>query len=338
MFATHHKKEYSAVPQAKFNDKGGHSMIPIRKSSMKDMSVPAIKPIRKVEFNEESIKATSPIRNIKPPDIVIPIRALHRSDSDETIRPSPAKMRRTLSKDNISPAMDGTHTVRRSTSRDESNPAIKGTHLMRRKTSMEKVSPTLRKMRSAISIKSASPRAAIKGLQPQAISLLRAMCFFEPTDIRESYLTAICARYSSHTGRSEATLSEFPIQPDDLRSTLDELEMEHLISFPEDSLGMCVKDQVRKEILNQLKNMPAVFEVAFETVVVVLHELWPSMMGPQKSEPDFDEYAKNNLWGGRNELVKHVKSLESLFQKAKADVMELCASTRYMVLLVEAAW
>ena len=55
--------------------------------------------------------------------------------------------------------------------------------------------------------------------------------------------------------------------------------------------------------------MPAVFEIAFETAVFVLHELWPSMMGPQKSEPDFDEYAKNNLWGGRNELVKHVEAV-----------------------------
>ena len=93
-------------------------MIPIRKSSLKDMSVPAIKPVRRVEFDEESIKATSPIRKVKPPDIEIPIRALHRSDSDETIKPSLVQMRRTPSKDNISPVMDGTHTVRRSTSRD----------------------------------------------------------------------------------------------------------------------------------------------------------------------------------------------------------------------------
>ena len=309
------------------------------------MSTPATKPIWRVEFDEDRIKATSP-RKFKPIDEEIPIRrALRRTDSNETIKPTPTKMRRARSKEIISPAMDETHHLHRSTSKDESRPAIKVHQFLRKSTSMEKVSsskenvsPTLRKMRSAISIRSAFPRAALKSLQPQAISLLRAMCFFEPTDIREQYLTVICARYSSHMGRLEATLSDFPIQPDDLRSAREELLKEQLISSPADSLGMRVKDEVRKEIFNQLKSMPQVFELAFEVVVFVLHELWPSMMGPKMSEPDFDEYAKNNLWGGRNELVKHVEALESLFQGAKADIREHCATTRYMALLVEAAW
>ena len=93
-----------------------------------------------------------------------------------------------------------------------------------------------------------SPRASIKALQPQAISVLRAMCFFDPTDIREHYLTEICAHYSSHNGKSEAALADFPIQPDDLLSALDELMKEELISFPAYSPGMRVKDDVRKEI------------------------------------------------------------------------------------------
>ncbi len=330
---------YSSMPGTAFKSEGTPSLIPIQRSESKEMSIPVIKPVRRVEFDEDSIKATSPVRKVKPTDIKIPtMRALHRSASEETIRPSPVKMRRSPSKDNISPSMDGTYPVRRSTSRDESSPTMKGTHLLRKSTSKEKVSPSLRKMRSAISIRPAFPRAALKGLQPPAISLLRAMCFFEPTDIREDYLTSICAHYSSHRGGSEDTLSEFPVQPDDLLSTLDELMKEELISFPADSLGIRVKDEVRKEILNQLKSMPAVFRIAFETAVFVLHKLWPSMMGPQKRELDFDEYAKNNLWGGRNELVKHVEELVRLFERAKPDMRELCASRRYMVLLVEAAW
>ena len=111
------------------------------------------------------------------------------------------------------------------------------------------------------------------------------MCFFDPTDIRERYLTAICGRYSTHTGRSEATLSNFPIQPGEMQLALDELKQKQLISCPVDSLGKRVKDEVRKEILNQLENMPAVFEVAIETAAFVVLELWPSMMGSQKNEP-----------------------------------------------------
>ena len=333
------------MPPTTVKDKGGPSLDPIQTSELKDMTTPAKKPIRRVEFDEDSIKATSP-RKFKPTDEEIPImRVLRRTDSMETLKPTPTKIRRAASKENISPVMDENHSLRRSTSTDENRPTIKLPQFLRKSPSMEKVSPskenvspTLRKMRSAISIRPSFPRAALKGLQPQAISLLRAMCFFEPTDIRERYLFAICARYSSHTGRSENTLSEFPVQPDDLRSALDELFKEQLISSPADSLGMRVKDEVRKEIFNQLKSMPEVFELAFEVVVFVLHELWPSMMGPKKSEPDFDKYAEDNLWGGRNELVKHVEALESLFQQAKPDSKGPCASTRYMVLLVEAAW
>ena len=288
--------------------------------SFKDISARAMKQTRKVEFDEESIEATSPIRRGRPINIEIPqVRVLHRSTSNETIMPALVKIRRTPSKDDMSPATDGTHILRKSTSKDI-------------------VSPTLRKLRSAISLKPPFPRTALKGLQPQSISLLQAMCFFDPTDIRERYLTAICGRYSTHVGRSEATLSNFPIQPSEMRLALDELKQKQLISCPVESLGMRINDQVRKEIFNQLKNIPAVFEVAFETAAFVLQELWPSMMGPQKNEPEFDEYAKDNLWGGRNELVKHVEALEGLFQGANTNIRELCASGRYLVLLMEAAW
>ena len=116
---------------------------------------------------------------------------------------------------------------------------------------------------------------------------------------------------------------------------------EELISFPVYSLGIRVKDEVRKEILDQLKSMPDIFAVAFETAVFVLHKLWPSMMPSmiaQESEPNFDEYAKDNLWGGRNELVKHIEALEILFPGGKVDITLRCASTKYFTLLVEAAW
>ena len=168
------------------------------------------------------------------------------------------------------------------------------------------------------------------------------MCFFNPSGIQEQYLNVIGDSYSSDTGISVPLLSDFPVQPNDLQSALDELMKEELILLPAYSLGMRVKDEVRNEILNQLKSMPDIFEVAFQNAVFVLHKLWPSMMPStlksQQSELDFDEYAKDNLWGGRNELVKHVEALEILFQEANGDTRLLCASTRYFALLVEAAW
>ena len=332
------------MPNSAFRDEGIPSLIAVQKSSCKQISVPAMKSIRRVEFDEDSIKATSPIRNARPTDNkTLSIRTLHRSDSQETIMPTP---RRTRSKDVFEPAVDGTHNTCKSSTTDEGSPATKGTHLLRKSTSMENVSPTvsptIRRMRSALSIKSTSPRAAIKALQPRASSLLQLMCFFNPSDIQEQYLNVIGDSYSSDTGISVPLLSDFPVQPNDLQSALDELMKEELISFPAYSLGMRVKDEVRNEILNQLKSMPDIFEVAFQNAVFVLHKLWPSMMPStlksQQSELDFDEYAKDNLWGGRNELVKHVEALETLFQEAKGDTRLLCASTRYFALLVEAAW
>ena len=199
------------MPQTTFKDEGGPSMIPIRKSSLKDMSVPAIKPVRRVEFDEESIKATSPIRKVKPPDIEIPIRALHRSDSDETIKPSLVQMRRTPSKDNISPAMDGTHTVRRSTSRDRKklkpspvqmrrtpskdniSPVMDGTHTVRRSTSRDrkKFVQTIRGMDRS----SACMAALCLALGPFTVQSLglRPQCLSETQDPRRTEYQ-LCSR------------------------------------------------------------------------------------------------------------------------------------------------
>ena len=48
-----------------------------------------MKPVRRVEFDEDFIQATGPIRNARPTDIKTPsIRALHRSESQETIIPT----------------------------------------------------------------------------------------------------------------------------------------------------------------------------------------------------------------------------------------------------------
>lgn len=139
-------------------------------------------------------------------------------------------------------------------------------------------------------------------------------------------------------GGAEATLSNFPVRHTDLELTLHELIQVQFISDSENALGVCVEDEVREEMLNQLANMPEVFEVAFATAVVVLYELWPSMTGLKSYEQGLAVYESDNLWGGRDELVVHVKALKSLFKKAKGVVRERCASRRYMVLLVEAAW
>ena len=311
------RKEASEDTASRFGprDSSFQGAQSIRRIESKDKFIQDMEPIPTMEPADSSFRPLSPIRKVRPANIIIPpVRPLRRSDSEETIVPTPVKLRRT-SEDTVVP-----------------------TPIKLRRPSKDNGSPSLRKMRSAISILSASPLTALKDLRPQATSLLRAMCFFEPTDVRERYLEAICARYSSKAGSFEATLSDFPVQPIDLQSTLNELKQEQLITTPADSLGIRVKDEVRQEILKQLKNTPEIFEVGFATAVFVLYELWPSMMGPQKSETNFDEYAKYNLWGGRDDLVIHVMALESLFNKAKGVTRERCASRRYMVLLVEVAW
>ena len=322
-------KEVSEDMASRFGPKGKSIVQSIRRIQSKDKSIQDVEPIRTTEPVDSCFRPLSPIRKVKPANIIIPTMSpRRRSDSEETIVPTPDR--------NCRPSEE----------------TIVQTPVKTHRQSKDNGSPSLRKMRSAISILSPSPLAALKKLRPQATSLLRAMCFFDPTDIRERYLEAICARYSSKKGGLEATLSNFPVQPIDLQSTLNELKQEKLITSPADSLGIRVKDEVRQEVLKQLK--PEIFEVGFATAVFVLYELWPSMMepqkselrnsdtpsmmGPQKSEPNFDEYAKYNLWGGRDDLVLHVMALESLFNKAKDVTRERCATRRYMVLLVEVAW
>ena len=311
------RKEASEDTASSFGPKGKsiQGVQSIRRIESKDKSVQDVEPMRTIEPVDSSSPPLSPIRKVKPANIIIPTtRPFRRSDSEETIVPTPIKTGRS------------------------SEETIVQTPVRMRRPSKDNGSPSLRKMRSAISILLPFPLGALVDLHPQATSLLRAMCFFEPTDIRERYLEAICARYSSEKGHLEATLSNFPVQPVDLQSTLNELKQQQLITSPATSLGMRVKDEVRQEVLKQLKKRPEIFEVGFATAVFVLYELWPSMMGPQKSEPNFDEYAKYNLWGGRDDLVIHVMALERLFNKAEDVTRERCATRRYMVLLVEAAW
>ena len=64
--------------------------------------------------------------------------------------------------------------------------------------------------------------------------------------------------------------------------------------------------------------------------------MMPSMIGPQKRGPDFDEYAKNNLYGGRNKPINWLKALKSPFKKAKDDMRLRCAAIRSFTLLVQA--
>ena len=311
------RKEASEDTASRFGPKGKsiQGVQSIRRIESKDKSIQDVEPIRTIEPEDSSFHPLSPIRKVKPANIIIPTtRPLRRSDSGETIVPTPIKICR--------PSVEG----------------IVQTPVRTHRPSQDNGSPSLRKMRSAISILSPSPLATLKRLRPQAKSLLRAMCFFEPTDIRERYLEAICARYSSEKGGLEATLSDFPVKPIELQSTLNELKQEQLITSPADSLGIRVKDEVRQEVLKKLKNRPEIFEVGFATAVSVLYELWPSMMGPQKTELEFDEYAKYTLWGGRDELVIHVMALESLFNEAEGVTRDRCATRRYMVLLVEVAW
>ena len=47
-----------------------------------------------------------------------------------------------------------------------------------------------------------------KKLHPQATSLLRAICFFKPTDVRERYLEAICIWYSLH---DQLSIPRYPL-------------------------------------------------------------------------------------------------------------------------------
>ena len=287
----------------------------IRRIDSTDKSIHDLERISAPEAANSSSPPLSPIHKVKPPNIIIPpIRSLRRTDSEETIVPTPVKTCRF------------------------SDETIVQSPVATRRSSNDNGSPSLRKMRSAISILSLSPLAGLKKLPPQATSLLRAICLFDPTDVRPRYLEAICARYSSKAGQLEATLTHFPVKPNDLQSTLNQLKQEKLITSPAYALGIRVKDEVRQEVLKQLKNTPEIFEVGFKTVVFVLYELWPSMMEPRKSELNFDEYAQHNLWGGRDDLVIHVMALKNLFDNAKGAIMERCASRRYMVLLVEVAW
>lgn len=53
---------------------------------------------------------------------------------------------------------------------------------------------------------------------------------------------------------------------------------------------------------------------------------------------EYVQYARVNVWGRRDELVAHITRLEHLFYHLDEDMVEVCATITFAILLAEAAW
>ena len=187
----------------------------------------------------------------------------------------------------------------------------------------------------------------LTNLEDETRSLLQAMAFFDPNDIRERYLVRICQLY--HHARKngywewEVFLPDFPSDlekdPGAFRRALNELLKEGYIGPNDNGLGYYLEHEVRVVQLDQLSKDRELFDAAFRALVWVLFDIWPMMTDGR--EPNYEKYAEYNFWGQRDELVIHIASLERLFTQVTPTSPKLkrdSCTQRYIRLLTEAAW
>ncbi len=61
----------------------------------------------------------------------------------------------------------------------------------------------------------------------------------------------------------------------------------------------------------------------------------------QNRLPPFEEYTKyanHTIWGRRDELVHHVTRLQTIFHHADDDIVKVCATVTFAMLLAETSW
>lgn len=209
--------------------------------------------------------------------------------------------------------------------------------------------------------------ATLKGaLSPQALSTLRVMAFLYFKHLHKNIFGSLRHLFLA---KNEELMFNFPTTDVAYNEACAELMAASLIQLNEEDKAFSMRPEIQTSVLADMQPTGLIAPL-FNAMVKVLTGLWPRMISvPDRTVnqeeftlattpgTDFEaylktrysegripvlqeyvEYARVNVWGRRDELVAHVARLEHIFYHLDDDMVEVCATVTFAMLLAEAAW
>ena len=207
-----------------------------------------------------------------------------------------------------------------------------------------------------------SPFLAIgkKALSPEALSTLRIMAFLDPKHLQKGLFEPLRQLFAM---KNEELTFNFPTTAAAHTEACAELVNASLIQLSEEDGTFCMTPEIQTRVLADLQPT-GLIPPLFNAMVKVLTELWPQIIcvpdgtldqkdftavtvpgtdyevylsqTPQLLE--YVQYARVNVWDQRDELVHCIARLEQIFYHFDDNMVELCATITFAMLLTEASW
>ena len=205
-----------------------------------------------------------------------------------------------------------------------------------------------------------------ESLSPKALDLLRVIAFLDAKRIRINLFEPLRRLFAA---KNEGLQFNFPITPEDHKEACTELVEASLLRHNGGDKVYTIKREVQTSVMADTHAV-GLLPPLFNSTVKVLVELWPRMICvPDRTVgqdeflaatapgttyeaylkkrylenrlplfQEYEQYARGNIWGRRDELVHHVTRLEHIFFHLVDDMIDICATVTFAMLLAEAAW
>ena len=203
-------------------------------------------------------------------------------------------------------------------------------------------------------------------LSPAALSVIRVMAFLDSHYVHKSLSEPLRRLFKK---KNEELIFDFPTTGADHREAFAELVEASLLHFGKNDKTYAMRPETQTSVLADMQ-ITGLIPPLFNVVVTILAGLWPEMVcipdrkvtnsefkaatvpgidyeaylkkrySESRLPPfkEYSEYAAHNVWGRRDELVPHVARLEQIFFHFDDDMVDVCATIPFAMLLTEAAW
>ena len=200
----------------------------------------------------------------------------------------------------------------------------------------------------------------------KALSTLRVMAFLDFRHIPNHLFEHLKQFFLA---KNQELQFNFPTTTMSFNEAYTELVAASLIQHNKEDNGLSMRAEIQTSVLADMQ-LAGLIPPLFNAVVQILTGLWPPMIcvpdrrvnqgelavataqeidieaylktrytkGQIPVLQEYKQYARVNLWGRREELVAHIARLEHVFYHLDDDMVKLCATLTFAMLLAESAW
>ena len=203
-------------------------------------------------------------------------------------------------------------------------------------------------------------------LSLEALSTLRVMAFLDPKYLQKGLFEPLRRLFATE---NEELMFYFPTTMVAHTKACAELVEASLIQWNEDDERFSMTYEIQTSVLADTQPTGLISPL-FNAIVKLLTGLWPQMIcvpyrtveqeeliaattpGTDDEKylktgysedgmtpfQEYKQYARVNVWGGRDELIRHIARLEHIFYQLDDDMVEICATITFAMILAEASW